>query len=500
MKLTLKIPPAGRPGRIWFFGVCEWQPGRAPADSILYINGRRMLTVFALFVSFVWCGGAGALRYILESRGYPSVGYGDLVFPWNWSQVPAKQAGDLLVQARRQMIKGDALKALWNAKAAIRKDSTRMDAYSLVGLICARNWLMADARQYLLDGLEQGEPSFNYLQLVLEVAQASDDPDTVLLITDRYWKSGWHAQDNAGRLLLAGQRARALLQLKRWNEALDWARELRQLKERPLVLVDVEAYSLLKLGRAEEARKLLSQVPKSFALQHDGVIRLFAEIFHNLGDLKSFRLFMQLYYKSGGEQPGRHLEVLNYCIDKPDLATDFEAGMNAYYERFGAREEAMGQLGQFLLRHKSIQGLSRLYKHAQTHLFVPGLVDVCYAESLVYTGKLEEASTVLNRLPKFPDNSSLGTRISLLRRLIEAQASESSKAATPLANFVATHPLSLDDTLSLVDFLSQRGLFDEAGRLLESAAHNYPHSQRLSERTERYKSDRNALREAAERR
>ena len=496
MKITFQPLPAGLSKHSRFFGMMEWEAKGHGAETIIYLRARRLLAFLAILAGVGWCGGSIGVWKLMLNHGYESVEYTDIIFPWLWRDIPKKQADDLLRRAKHLAANSDYLKSLWSAKAALRKDDTRLDGYSLIGLICARNWLMADAREYLMQGLEKGVPDREYLQLLLEVAQASDDPETILDITERYWKSGWQQNDQASRLLLAGQHARALLQLKRYAEALGWARDLRAQKEHPIILIDVEAYALINLGRAEEARTLLSSVPVDFAKQHDGLFRLMAEIFHQTGDLNSFRYSMQMYLAAGRSQPARHLEVLAYCLDQPDLGKDFASGLEAYYERFGAQEDTMGLLAELLLRHNSLHELDRLYQYAQSHAFLPGVIDLAYAQALIYAGREAEAVTVLNRLPKYPEQSLLGNRVTLLRRLLVSQATDLSKATAPLTEFIVSHPLSLEDTLSLVDLLSRRGQFDDAGLVLEAATHNYAHSQRLHERTERFKAERKALREA----
>ncbi len=496
MKITFQPPIPGQAGHSRLFGLAEWRPGREAEPGTIFLNGRRLLVLLAILVSLGWFGGAAAVWQLMRYHDYHSVGYFDTVLPWRWRQIPLRQADDLMLLAHRQTLQTEYLKALWNAKAAIRKDPRRLDSYELIGLICARHWLMADARSYLQQGLDQGEPTLSYLQLTLEVAQISDDPETVLQLTDRYWKSGWRSSDPASRMLLASQRAQALLQLKRWAEALAWTQQLRQQKEQPIVLVDVEAYALLQLGRPKEARSLLANLPIDFAKQHSGIIRLMAEVYHNTGDMKAFRLSMQYYLQQGGNQPARYLDIMGYCLDQPDLLADFNIGLEAYYEKFGTQEDVMGTLAEFLLRHNSLHELARLYQYAQSHMFLPGLIDIAYAQSLLFAGREDDAATVLNRLPKYPENSPLGTRVTLLRRLMNSRATDLSKAAVPLTDFITAHPLPLDDTLSLVDLLSRRGQYDDAGRILDAATRNYAHSQRLNDRIERFHADRKALREA----
>jgi tetratricopeptide (TPR) repeat protein len=493
IRVRIKSSGAAMLAREYGFGALAWAPALGKQPATLWVVPRRLALLLAGMFLVVWCGGAAAIWQMLHWRGYVSVGYLDLFWPPRWSHVGPNQAEDLLIQARHAAARGDVLQGLWLGKAAIRKDPGRTDAYELVGLLCARHWLMAEAQEYLGKGLEVGVPARHYLQLQLDVAQASDDSQTILTLTDRFWRSGWRSEDREGRLLLASQRARALLQLQRWDEALAWARELRALKPQPIVLVDVEAYALLQLGRTAEARALLSAVPLDFARQHDGVIRLLAEVHHRTGDLKAFRLTMRLYLNQAGSQPARHLDVLGYCRTQPDLQADYQSGLESYFTRFGSREDAMGLLAEFLLSNRALPELERLHEFSRSHLFQPGMIEIAYAQALLYGGEEQKAAAVLDRLPNLPATTASGVRVQFLRRLLATRATELANATAPLTNFLGEHPLPLDEALNLADLFCKRGRFEDAGQILDLTARNYPNSRRLSERSEQIKRDRAVL-------
>ena len=274
----------------------------------------------------------------------------------------------------------------------------------------------------------------------------------------------------------------ALIQLSRWDEAVAWCRTLRGDATHPVSLVDMEAYALIKLGRAEEARGLLRAIPMDLADRQSDLVRLLAEALYQTGDDRGFRTTLLMYLQLHQGDPARYLEMLAFCAGKPALRKEFPGALRAYYHRFGKQEDALAQLAGFLLSEHMTAELEELLAQVKAQGFSTQGAETALVESLLYDGRLAEAETLLRALPVPPEKTLPGFRLALLRRTLTCLQPGGQGASAPLLEFLGRRRLPLSDSLGLAELLVRHGRPDPAEQILKLARQSYPHSPRVAER------------------
>lgn len=458
-----------------------WAPGYSGRDRVLLVHGPRLGIALLCMLVSGWFASAAVVWKWQHRRGFHSVTYASVVQPWCWSEMRRTASHDQVELARGLMDSGDDLKALWNLLAAVRRNPSDREGARLLGAVLVRNLMINEALESLHRGLGHFEPDAPYFQLLLDTAARAEDYEAILEVTQRYWPSGKSRNDPEISWLLASRHGLALVQLARWSEAVAWCRTVREQASDTVSLVDIEAYALIKLGRAKEARTLLHSVPMARADHHSDLVRLLAEALYQLDDDQGFRTALLMYLQLHQGDPSRYLDVLAFCADKPRLKDEFGGALRAYYKRFGRQEDALSLLAGFLLAQQRTADLEQLLARVRDEHFNTQTAETALAECLLHDGRLAECDTILRSLPVTSESNLAGFRLALLRRTLSCLQSKQSGADTALLDFLGRRRLPLDDSLALAGLLVRHGRSDTAEHILLLAKQAYPHSPRISE-------------------
>ncbi len=379
------------PGR-WYlglFGIVERAPGYP--DDGLAVSVRGLLAWGSGLALAVYLAGAGVLFYVWNRNPYNTLTYGDAVlYPARRAQISTKIGRSFNAQGL------DA----WNAKnyqeaAALLRQGLARDPHDFrARLNLAQFYAMQNRRALAIDTLQEGltdtYPGRPYIKALFDLAELSEDYSRVIELCGRYRSGLSTAADEAERRWLGARQFAALLSTERMAEAAAFAER----EGDGLVALEQRALALLELKRVDDAIRFLATMREKPGADLALIARLQVRAFREAKRFPEMDIALAEVRRAAPAAPA----PLVYAAVQLAMAGRDEAARAAledYMFRFGATlanlqlvAEPLAEIGHTALLERCARaGIERGYARLPFELLL--------AQTHIQTGQWTAAARIL---------------------------------------------------------------------------------------------------------
>ncbi len=491
LRLVWGTPPV--PGGRWHAGLLHLRSTRRLAGDAderervidaykrhrIHLSLRGILAWLLALAVAGYLLGAGALAWRLHSRSaHNQIGYFDLVLPWRWDGLDAKRGAALAAQGREKLAQGDFPAGFMLLRAALERDPADHRTRLSLARIHAGLRLNAKAARLLEDGLAHGYPGKNYMETLLGLLDATDQPARRAALAARALSLAASA-GSPDRSWLAAETIRAFRSAGRPAEARSLA--MNELPPEAPIRRELAIVEALEQGRTAEAEALAERWAADSPRQPEP-LRLRVVAARKAGDMPALREGLERLRTLAPDAADTYL----YALVQSRQAGDEEgaaAALERLLLRHGTNPELHLTLALVLADLRDTAGLDRLLDTLRA--LGASTSPVWWARlQLAQTGRDWPAVRQAAREIRRAADRMLTPDVEVADALARLCLERGSGPRSDLAEVIGRHPLPLKVYLVTLDLLLAENETEAAREILNLAEGPFGESEGLRGRRE----------------
>lgn len=466
----------------WYLGLIGIYKRGTTRSRGVALSLRGLLAWSCVFAAFAYAGVAAYVWWKLEQRPYNFVKYTDmLAYPLKKKEIDELRGQALIAEGMDSLKEqrwGDAMMKL---RVGLDKYPRDLKARLEVTRFFLAAKVRPRAQAMLLGGLDYGWPGRYYLENAIAVAGAGEDQELIIEFCDRalsLYDPTRHPV--ADRRWLVEQRARALLQERRFEEV------LATLQEHEAILGDelrseFRLVALLQDNRVEEAvvfaEAWFERSPRS-----PQVHRLLARSYREAGRLDDMTRILAATRALEPASP----RALVFAFIQNFLAGADDAGrqlLDDFIFRFG------GTIDNFILAAEPLGEIGRVAEvdHLINAAAERGMKDArlrsARLQGLVNGARWTEAAREIDNVRAMlsPEALSRAAMLDILSLLIAAASDSAEAAQSGIVDHVRQRQFPLSVYRQLIEALRKAGRIDTARRIATFGEGVYPANRYIAD-------------------
>jgi tetratricopeptide (TPR) repeat protein len=435
----------------------------------LKLNFGRIAVFMGAMAVLLWMGKSVALYYFFKNvRNFEVITFSEtFMFPFNRAAIRIAQGDYQVEQAQAAIEREDYRRAFMLLREGVTRSPGNMEGRELLAQIYV-GWRPDLAVDLMIEGMELGDLSDDYLRLMLSLLLQEREDERLLELTDQLMNDPKFASVSPS-VVRAFRLQSALLRGR--FEILESAYEGLEAAERSLDDVLIAAQYYRKIGDAPRAVSLL------------------AAVLNAQGQEPSPQIYEQLIDTlKEGEELARAREVaLEYSIRNPlewrprmkliDLlsASNMEARrdreIRSLLQEHRNDEQAMTALAEVAASYGNVWAASRLYELALENGFNLGVFSLTLAEAMIEAGEFQQAIELCNELAQEDPTWLINAQSSFnaIRSLAYFGAGNMDLGQLYLNNFVSSRGSSVQQMFQAAQSFRDNGFPEMSMRILEEA-------------------------------